>query len=364
MARGGLGQPALRHDALAARLGTIEDELPKAGKVARGGLDAAAADFVARLAEQPGGLLLHARRVPDLLVQIVGQRLLRRLVHEDAHQIGLAGAVVPARAGRRLARELAHVAHQRVHAGFGLVVVELGHVGMRVGIVFVPAHARGHGEQLAHAHVVVGRAFHVRDVVAHLVVHALDETIAQRRAHQRGGEGFGDREARPAPVLVKTQPVALDAQLAILQDHDGSAALAGHVGVQVDGELERLALRQRLGRAAGRDDVPLGQERNPVECAKGGVALRHAPEQQVAVGGRGFQQGARLLVQAEPAGGAGNDEGGEGSQGDFLELQCSTPKWVVANEMATGDIQHEALPARQRASPLTATASARFLCTI
>ena len=48
----------------------------------------------------------------------------------------------------------------------------------------------------------------------------------------------------------------------------------------------------------------------------------------------------------------------------FFELQCSAPKWVVANEMATGDIQHEALPARQRASPLTATASARFLCTI
>ncbi len=32
--------------------------------------------------------------------------------------------------------------------------------------------------------------------------------------------------------------------------------------------------------------------------------------------------------------------------------------------MATGDIQHEALPARQRASPLTVDADARFLCTI
>jgi hypothetical protein len=43
----------------------------------------------------------------------------------------------------------------------------------------------------------------------------------------------------------------------------------------------------------------------PVERAEGGVALRLAPEQQVLVGRQRGQQPARLLVQAEPAGGAG-----------------------------------------------------------
>ena len=77
-----------------------------------------------------------------------------------------------------------------------------GGVGLGVGIVFVPAHARRHGEQLAHADVVVGRALHVGDVVADLVVHALDVAVLQRGAHQGGGEGFGDREARPAAIAV------------------------------------------------------------------------------------------------------------------------------------------------------------------
>src|SRR5512143_585943 len=65
---GGLGEPAVGNDA--AAVGTarpVEDEEAEARKVARRGLDAAAADLAAGAADDPGGLLLHAGGHPDLL---------------------------------------------------------------------------------------------------------------------------------------------------------------------------------------------------------------------------------------------------------------------------------------------------------
>jgi hypothetical protein len=58
---------------------TVQDELAEARKVARRGLDAAAADLLPGLAQDPGGLLFHAGGHPDLFRQVVGQRLLRGL---------------------------------------------------------------------------------------------------------------------------------------------------------------------------------------------------------------------------------------------------------------------------------------------
>src|SRR5690349_19951240 len=60
---GGSGQPAVGHGAPRA----IQDEEAVARVVACGGLHASAADFLPGAAEQPGGLLLHAARRPDLL---------------------------------------------------------------------------------------------------------------------------------------------------------------------------------------------------------------------------------------------------------------------------------------------------------
>jgi pimeloyl-ACP methyl ester carboxylesterase len=62
---GGLLQPALGHQRLAAHLGAFQDELAKARVVAQGGLQAAAADLLAGLGQQPGGFLLHAHGLPD-----------------------------------------------------------------------------------------------------------------------------------------------------------------------------------------------------------------------------------------------------------------------------------------------------------
>src|SRR5690606_10299649 len=114
LARRGFLEPALGHDGLAVRPGALEDEKAEAGEVARRGLDAAAADLAAGAAEDPGRVLLHPRRLPDLLGQVVGKRPAGRPRHQDADEIGLARAVVPAASGRRLAREVAHVAHQGV----------------------------------------------------------------------------------------------------------------------------------------------------------------------------------------------------------------------------------------------------------
>ena len=219
----------------------FEDEDAEARQVARRRLDAAAADLLAAAIEDPGRLLLHAGRHPDLFREVGRQGLLRRLAEQHADEVGLAGAVVPARARGRLARQSAHVAHQRVDAFLGRVLVEPRDVGVRVGVVLVPAHARGHRQQLADADVVVGRALHLRDVGADLVVHALDVAVADRRADERRGDRLGDRERRPAPAAVEAEAVALEAQLAVVDDEQGGAALARHVVVDVEPELAAAA---------------------------------------------------------------------------------------------------------------------------
>src|SRR5512134_1664280 len=63
-------QPAVGHDALPPGARAGQDELAEAGKVARRGLDAAAADLAAASAEDPRGRLLHAGGDPDLLRQV------------------------------------------------------------------------------------------------------------------------------------------------------------------------------------------------------------------------------------------------------------------------------------------------------
>src|SRR5690606_31927167 len=96
LARRGLGEPALGRDGLAAHPRPFQDEEAEAGEVARGRLDAAAADLGAAATEDPGRLLLHAGGDPDLLRQVVGQRPAGGARDQDADEVGLARAVVPA----------------------------------------------------------------------------------------------------------------------------------------------------------------------------------------------------------------------------------------------------------------------------
>ena len=213
----------------------------------------------------------------------------------------------------------------RDFARFGLVVVEARDVRVRVGVVLVPAHARGHRQQLSDADVVVGRALHLRDVGADLVVHALDVAVADRRADERRRDRLGDRERRPAPGAVEAEAVTLEAKLAVVHDEQGGTALAGHVVVDVEPQLQWRAGRQRRRRRAGRHDARPGQHRQAVEGAERSVALRLAPEQDIAVGRQRGQESARLGVQAGPPRRACDDERGQHAQHDVPRLHRGTP---------------------------------------
>ena len=204
---------------------------------------------------------------------------------------------MPHFAGRVRARELPHVADGGVDPGIGLGVVELGDVGTGILVVLVPFHARTHGQQLADRNVVIGRTFEIGDVRAHFVVEALDGAVVDRRADQGRGEGLRDREARPAAGRVEPETVTLEAHLAVLHDNEARFALVRHVGVDV-GDRQRLPRGERRRRRRREDGAGAGQKRQPVESAKGGVALVLPPAQDVGVGRQDSEQAPGFLIEA------------------------------------------------------------------
>jgi hypothetical protein len=110
-----------------------------------------------------------------------------------------------------------------------------------------------------------------------------------------------------------------------MHDQQRGAALARHVVVDVQPQLQRRAGRQRHRRAARRHDARLGQHGQPIERAERRIALRLAPEQDVAVGRQRRQESARFGVQAGPARRTGHDERGQHAQHDVSRLHRGTP---------------------------------------
>src|SRR5690606_27748960 len=130
----------------------------------------AAVAFVA----DPVGIGLHAVGHPARFRKVVGKRLAGGALDHDAEPVSLGGAVVPVGAGRPFAREAPQVGQH-----VGLVVdagatVHLPHVGLRIGVVLVPAHARGHGQQLADGNPGIGAVGQLRDVAGQGVIQAPD----------------------------------------------------------------------------------------------------------------------------------------------------------------------------------------------
>src|SRR5690606_32282076 len=123
-------------------------------------------------------------------------------------------------------------------------VVELCHVGIGILVVLVPSRTGAHREQLADGDSVVDGATEVWDVMAYGVLEALDVAILDRRADQRRRERLRNGEAGPAAVLIEVRSVALDADLAVVQDDEACRALIGHIGIET-GNLERFTGRQR-----------------------------------------------------------------------------------------------------------------------
>src|SRR3546814_2874643 len=99
------------------------------------------------------------------------------------------------------------------------------------------------------------RTFEAGNIGRHLVVEALDIAVLHRRADEGGGEALRDRKARPAAFGAIAELVCLQPDLAILNDDESRVALFVHIGVDIDPQVDRLALGERKGAAACLDRV-------------------------------------------------------------------------------------------------------------
>jgi hypothetical protein len=80
-----------------------------------------------------------------------------------------------------------------------------------------------------------------------------------------------------------------------------------------------VALEAGGGAATDRHHVRFGEYRQAVQRTEGRIALRHGPEQHIAVGRHGGQQRPRLLVQAEPAPHDSGSQNGQAAQHHLLQ---------------------------------------------
>ncbi len=103
------------------------------------------------------------------------------------------------------------------------------HVGLGIGIVLIPLHAGGHGDELAHGDALIGAAIELGDIGGDRVFQALDVAVLDGRAHQGGGDRLGDGEGGPAFAGLAAEAIALEHDLAVLQHHDPGGAHGGHV---------------------------------------------------------------------------------------------------------------------------------------
>lgn len=226
--------PSFGQDAFVTGDTVVEQEQAEAAVVAqrRGKAAAAHLEAIGRF-EPPGGVRLHTDLAPDPLRQILAHRLADRSANQRPGDVGFARAVVPARAWLGGARQFGH---QCQHATGCLGVLHFEHaatVRFRVGVGLVPAHARGHLQQIAYAHAVIGAALELRQILDDGIVDALDVPVLDGRADQRGGDGFHHRHGHPAGVFGVAELVVLVGDLAILDDQQAADTVKRHVVVQI-----------------------------------------------------------------------------------------------------------------------------------
>ena len=138
------------------------------------------------------------------------------------------------------ARQGAHVGDDRVQAGLALCQLEplgwpLGHIGIGIAVVLVPADTRAHHQELAQGHAVVGGPLQLRKDLRDRDLEAPDAAVLDRRTDKGGGHGLGDGEGRPAVLRAAPQSVLLKQDLSIPEHEESRDPVGLHVGVDGPG---------------------------------------------------------------------------------------------------------------------------------
>ena len=172
-------------------------------------------------------------------------------------------------------------------------------IAIFVFIIFIPPNTRCHGQQLLYRNIVVDGPLQVRDIVRDLIIDALDKTVLDRGAYQARSKRFGNGETCPSSLGIKIKSVFFQSDFAILNYDQTRRALLAHISVDIDGDVDWFALWQWENRISGLDNIGLGQNRYPVECAKRSIALWYRPEQHVTIYRQVGEKTTRILVRVE-----------------------------------------------------------------
>ncbi len=261
-----------------------QQEDTEAAEIPQRDAGAAAADFLPGVGFQRiERVELHAEAGPDRLRHVVGQLFSRSRRDQAAENVGIAGVVVEVTAGPMFGFQ---APHQRQHAARNLVAERFAvaiHVGIPVGVILVPAHARRHGDQAANGHRVVGTAAQRRDIFRHRVVEARDRALLQRGPDQRRRQRLDHRHRRPAHVLLQPEGVTLQNDLFLPDDEQPRDV--GAIDIRVDAMhlLAGLIARRNLPAACQLQNRLAAADRSrrehPIHIPVG-VGLRRRRKQQ------------------------------------------------------------------------------------
>src|SRR5262245_36844769 len=242
--------PAERQDPSATeRLAVLQHQLAEAVDVAQARADAKPAPLQPALGlEYPGTRWPPWRQVPDRLGTVVGQRPARGGRDQRAKQAAIAGRIVEDDAlrlrARQGAQEIQDGAWPQARQGPAQAPV----VGAPV-VFLAPGHARAHPHGIADRDPLIGRAAQPRQVEVAAIVQAADRAIVERCADERRGDRLRGRVALPTPLRPAARTVALQRDLAVLEDQEPGRAAAGHVVAEAEADVAHLKgqVRERTG---------------------------------------------------------------------------------------------------------------------
>ena len=174
------------------------------------------------------------------------------------------------------ARALRHVTHDGAGLLPDLQCEHCAAFGIRIGLVVAPAQARRHLHQRLHADALESGAGKFGKIPGQRIVDALNITILDGGAHQRGAEGFCHRHREPARGGIDAEVVVFEQDLVILHYQNAGDAIARDIVVDVesaghgdDRKVRQVTLRisQRPHRRTSLDDarreIHLGRDEGP-----------------------------------------------------------------------------------------------------